>query len=485
MLGLFKILLFVLPVITALTGQAQNYVINRVPFSSRLNDEFSPVYYKGGIVFCSNMKDNSLINYTDTQNRLFRMFFAEGNDSSGWKYPVLFSKELTSGFNDGPATFTSDGKTIYFSRNNSTDRSLRNRIDSTNKLGIYRADFVNGSWINIIPFKYNDPLYSLCTPTISPDGKRIFFSSDIPGGFGGMDLYYCTLKEEEWDKPVNLGPLINTNGNEAFPYAAQYGKLYFASDGLKGLGKKDLFYTTEINEKWSAPVHMDSVINSPDDDFGLVIDTTLEKGYFSSRRGSNDDIYSFRTAPVEFSRCDTIKEDSFCFTLFDELYHTIDTIPVTYKWDFGQGVIREGVEVRHCFPGPGQYTVRLTITDDLTGDTITKFSTYDISLEESEQAYIRSSFVGIKDDPVLFDGSKINLSDFTVTDYLWNFGEGFKQAGPVISHVFSKTGEYTVQLGLLGGKDSLGIIRKKCYTKKFRIYNYFREQRMDNEMSSR
>jgi len=466
---------------TDLYAQPRRFVVKPTSFSSRINDEFSPVFYKNGIVFCTNQRDNSLISYNDEKSRLYKVFFVARKDSTGWRSPEILSKEITTGFNDGPATFDTTGNLMYYSRNNSIENSLRNVSDSSNKLGIFSAEFINGTWTNINPFPYNNLLYSLGTPSLSPDGKRIYFSSDMPGGIGGMDLYYCDRKNDAWDKPVNLGPVINTKKNESFPFAGKYSKLYFASDGHKGLGGKDLFYTQQINGEWIVPVHLDSAINSPFDDFGIVTDSTFENGYFSTNRRKTDDIFSFSSAPVEFTSCDSIKENNYCFTLYDEKHKLIDTIAVTYKWDFGDGIIRIGKEVKHCFPGPGKYSVKLSIIDDLTGDTISNQVEYKVELENIKQAYINSYNIGIEDKSISFTGVTTNLKGFRITDYLWNFGDGFKPGGPLMSTTFKKKGDYTVQLGLLGEKDSLGIVPKICVMKKIRIYNNYQELALKSE----
>jgi len=291
----------------------------------------------------------------------------------------------------------------------------------------------------------------------------------MPGGNGGMDLYYCDRSNNDWNQPVNLGPIINTSKNESFPFACKFGKLYFASDGLEGFGGKDLFYTNEINGEWIVPVHLDSAINSAADDFGIVIDSTFENGYFSTNRRITDDIFSFSSAPVEFTDCDTIKENNYCFTLYDERHQTIDTILATYQWDFGDGIISIGKEVRHCFPGPGNYSVKLSIIDDLTGDFIAKQVEYKVELQNIEQAYINSSDVGIVDKSISFEGVTIDLKGFRITDYFWNIGDGFKPGGPLLNATFKKKGEYTVKLGLLGEKDSRGVIPKICVMKKIKI----------------
>ena len=355
---------------------------------------------------------------------------------------------------------------MYFTRNNSVVSLLRNISDTTNKLGIFSADFSGGKWINIKPFRYNNPAYSLSTPSLAPDGERIYFASDMPGGSGGMDLYYCTWHDNDWDKPVNMGPVINTGKNESFPFACKYRRVYFASDGHKGFGKKDLFYTMEINGEWSTPVHLDSAINSPADDFGIVLDSTFNTGYFSTNRRNTDDIFSFSTAPVEFGICDSIRKNNYCFTFYDERHRIIDTIPVTYNWDFGDGIIHTGTEVRHCFPGAGHYTVKLNIIDDVTGDTIAKQAIYKVDLENYRQALINSPDTGIEDKPISFEGVLTDLKDTRITDLFWNFGEGFNQGGPVMSQTFKKRGEYTVSFGLVEEKRQSGSSpQNMCYEK--------------------
>jgi hypothetical protein len=452
-----------------LYAQPERFLVKPTTFSSRINNEFSPVFYKGGIVFCSNQSDNSLVSYKDEQNRLFKIFYVTKKGNTGWNQPKILAKEITTDFNDGPVTFNENGNIIYYSRNNSIRNSLRNVSDTSNKLGIYSAELINGIWTNIKPFIFNNPLYFFCTPALTPDGERIYFSSDMPGGNGGMDLYYCDRGNNDWGRPVNLGPVINTPKNESFPFACKYGKLFFASDGHGGFGGKDLFYTQEINGEWIVPVHLDSAINSIADDFGLVTDSTLGNGYFSTNRRKTDDIFSFSSAPVEFTDCDTIKENNYCFTFYDEKHQAIDTILATYQWDFGDGMIRIGKEVKHCFPGPGNYSVKLSIIDDLTGDFIAKLVEYKVELEKIEQAYINSSYVGIVDKSISFEGVTSDLKGFRITDYFWNIGDGFKPGGPLMNATFIKKGEYTVKLGLFAEKDSLGVIPKICVMKKIKI----------------
>jgi len=457
-----------------LHAQNENFSVKRTSFSSQITDEFSPVFYRDGLIFCSNRDENSIIGYNENQKGLFKILFVK-KSTSGWKQPVLLADELSTFFNDGPITINQEGNTAWFSRNNRIEKVFGNVNDTTNKLGIFSAELTGEKWTNIVPFAFNDQRYNFTAPAISPDETRLFFSSDKPGGYGGMDLYYSEKKDDGWREPVNMGPLVNTPGSETFPFAAPDGKLFFSSDGHPGFGGKDIFYTLQIAVNWIAPVHLDSAINSIADDFGLITDSTFEHGYFSSNRMRTDDIFSFHIMQPQFVHCDTIKENNYCFTFYDERQQLIDTVPAIYIWDFGDGKIRKGKEVKYCFPGAGAYTVKLTIMDALEGKAIADKVEYKVDLKDIEQVLINSDNIGMVNQPVSFQGITTGLPDFTAKSYFWNFGDGFRPGGPIENKIFGKKGEYTVQLGLWGQKDSLGIIPEKCYQKKVRIINSYED----------
>ncbi|MCK4466500.1 MAG: OmpA family protein, partial [Bacteroidales bacterium] len=255
----------------------------------------------------------------------------------------------------------------------------------------------------------------------------------------------------------------------AYPFASKSGELYFSSDGLKGLGKKDIFFSKEVEGEWITPIHLDPPINSKEDDFGLVTDLNLEEGYFSSRRKKTDDIFSFKTEIHQFYNCDSLQENHYCFLFYDEGFPDVDTLPLRYEWDFGDGGKVIGLEAEHCFPGPGKYSVQLNIVDNKTGNTFFTQSSYEFELEDIEQPFINSTDASIVGNKIEFDGLKTNLPDFEIVDYIWDFGDGSKAKGPIIDHIYEKKGEYTVQLGLFGKKDSLGVIPKTCVYKKMNI----------------
>lgn len=458
-----------------------NYEVKPTTFSSRVWDEFSPVYYKNGIVFCSNQPSGSPVSYGDKHKGVFKIFYVEGNDSARWGKKQVLTPEISTDVNDGPATFSENGEMVFYSRNNTSNTRFKNMNDTTNKLGIYSAEFINGKWTNVQPFEHNNPLYTFCTPSLSADGNRLYFSSDIPGGYGELDLYYSEKQNNGWGAPVNLGPLVNTPKSEVFPFSCKSGKLFFATDGKPGMGGKDLFYTLEINRTWIEPVHLDPALNSPYDDFGLVTDPEFSKGYFSSNRAKTDDIYSFKLNTAEFGECDSMIENKFCFTFYDE-QQPPDTIPLTYEWNFGNGTKRYGTEVNHCFPGPGNYIITLTIRDKITGDAIVNESKYEVNLADTEQIRLKAYQVGLENQPVNFYGTG-KLPKVHSSGYLWDFGNGFTPGGPAMNKIFNKKGSYTVKLGLIQ-TDSLGT-KNRCVQKTIRIYSSYEELKSENDKTEK
>ena len=210
--------------------------------------------------------------------------------------PRKFSAELDSKAHEAIVSFSQDQQEIFLTRNRLPKK--RDRDGAILRLEIMHASRVDdGTWGPLQALPFNDDAYSIAHPALSPDGKRLFFSSDMPGGFGGKDLYVSYREEEGWGTPINLGPAINTEGNELYPFFHDNGQLYFSSDGHVGLGGQDIFRSMEAAEnEWEAAENMGYPINTGFDDFSIIVDETGGEGYFASNRKGGigaDDIYHF------------------------------------------------------------------------------------------------------------------------------------------------------------------------------------------------
>jgi outer membrane protein OmpA-like peptidoglycan-associated protein len=393
------------------------------------------------------------------------IWFVSLENGSESNSATILWKELLTPFNDGPVTFSPDGMEMIYSRNLDITRLNRDAFDSRNQLGLFSAIWVDTAWMEITPFPYNSKKFSITTPALSSDGERIYFASDMPGGYGGADLWYCDRSEDGWYPPVNLGPGINTKGNESYPYENEAGILYFASDGLGGLGKKDVFLTFELEGAWAAPVHLDKDINSREDDFGLITDLNSKEGYFASSRDKSDDIYHFVTRIPAFYLCDSLQKNYYCYYFTDESIVVVDSLPLSYQWSFSDGEIATGIEVEHCFPGEGQYLVQLHIIDNNTGNTFFTQSSFEVEITDVEQPFISSQDAFIRNEEISFDALSTNLPGLEIAEYYWDFGDGNTLRGAEVKHSYQRKGTYKVRLGLNSAPDSTGLETRECVYK--------------------
>jgi len=457
---------------TKVEGQPEAYSVKKASFSTDKYDEFSPVCYKNSIVFCSNRPLTKVLNYSTEENKGFIKINAVDSVGQGSLQTVrLFSKNLNTKLNDGPVTFNSKGDTIYFSRNILIDRKLSELSSVRNKLGIFYAIFDGKDWIKIRELRINSEWYNVTTPWISPDGERLYFTSDKPGGYGGSDLYYCQWTNNYWDEPVNLGAVINTKGNESYPFMNAAGEFYFSSDGHPGIGGKDIFFSRLADSSWIEPVCLDAPVNSEYDDFGIFTDTIMSEGYFSSNRDRSVDIFHFSTNYPQIFYNTIQKENNYCFTFRDNGSILIDTLNLKYRWSFGDEKPATGSIVSHCFPGPGNYIVRLDIIERETGKLFFTKLIDNLQIRDFEQPYIESPDFAVKGDNISFEGLKSYLPGFRILSYSWDFGDKTRAKGAKVTHSFTKNGEYSVNLELSLRSDSTGIIKKTGVSKKILIFN--------------
>ncbi|NBC09787.1 MAG: OmpA family protein [Bacteroidetes bacterium] len=251
--------------------------------------DLAPAFFRNGLVYTST-------NRPEGADRAYAgLFFApklEG-DSIVFGAASSFSGSLDQPFHEGVAAFNSSQNEIFFTRTRQTERQegrLRLEITAARLLP-------QGNWSALKPLPFSSDDYSVAHPSISKDGQRLYFSSDMPGGQGGKDIYVSVRVNGNWSEPLNLGKTINTEGDEVFPYIALDGSLYFSSDGLVGLGGQDLYRVCEDEAGlWGRPENLGAPFNTKADDFAIIVDSTGTMGYFTSNREGGkgaDDLYYF------------------------------------------------------------------------------------------------------------------------------------------------------------------------------------------------
>ena len=266
---------------------------------TRLNTEyfeFSPTYFKDGLVFVSSRRR---IGYIDKElgEPYFDLFFTELQPDGNPGRIKPFSMELNSPWHEGPVAFSEDFSRVYFTRNNYDAGGVITNDDGRVVLKIYEAKWGQyNDWSDVQEMAFNQNESTTMHPTLTPDGNRMFFASDRPGGFGQNDIYMVEKLNGKWSNPINLGPDVNTAGNEVTPFYHSSGYFFFASNGHPGKGGMDLFMIDMGNKKMGEVTNIGQPFNTPDDDFGFLMHPSGTRGYFSSNRQDGlgkDDIYMF------------------------------------------------------------------------------------------------------------------------------------------------------------------------------------------------
>lgn len=274
------------------------YEVQNLDFNSPGYD-FAPAWHNSGLYYSSSRDSAKAISWqhTWTGTQFFDLYFAEGEKTT-FATPQRLKGDASTKYHEANASCTPDGKQVYFTRNNFMNGDVGYSADKVIKLKIYRSDADGLKWTNDQSFEFNNDAYSVGHPALSPDGSVLYFVSDMPGGYGATDLYMSVKDGDKWGAPQNLGPGVNTEGYEMFPYAAPDGELFFASDGHGGLGGLDIFRTNQDikSKKWGKIRNVGAPINSAADDFGFTFGKDRSHGYFTSNRSGGhglDDIYGF------------------------------------------------------------------------------------------------------------------------------------------------------------------------------------------------
>ena len=281
-----------------LSPVVQKYKISNLTINTP-GSEFGAVFFKEkSVVFSSNFDDPSAAvqnTWSWAGGEYLDLYIADRIAGGALNSPQKFSKALNSKYHEGPVCFTDDGLQIFFTRNSDRKRSALSNDGPVN-LKIFRATLAGNDYVNIEPLPFCSDEYNVAHPSMSNDGTWLYFSSDMPGGFGGYDLYRVRFDRGFWGRPENLGPQINTEGNENFPFIHRSNTLYFSSDGHVGLGGLDVFKAKLERGQFRNVENLKRPVNSSKDDFSFVCDSAGTYGYFASNRpggAGSDDIYAF------------------------------------------------------------------------------------------------------------------------------------------------------------------------------------------------
>jgi outer membrane protein OmpA-like peptidoglycan-associated protein/tetratricopeptide (TPR) repeat protein len=282
------------------------FEVNNLDLNTDVSD-FGTTQYQNQLIFASSRGGGK--NYGWNEQPFLDLFSAEKQENGTYGNVENLDSNINTKYHESTVAFTPDDKVMYFTRNNYFNKKYKKDEDGTNRLKIFKATLNdNNHWDDVESIHFNSDAYSTAHPTINVQGTKMYFASDMLGTLGMSDIFEVDIKEDgSLGDPINLGPSVNTEGQETFPFINSEGDLYFSSNGFNGLGGLDVFVVRDFENKreLKQPMALENIgrpINSPMDDFGYYENLGTKEGFFTSNRDGgkgDDDIYSFTVPECE------------------------------------------------------------------------------------------------------------------------------------------------------------------------------------------
>ena len=263
--------------------------------------DFGLSYFGKDQVTFASTRNNDNPTYLWNNLPYLNLYKAKLNEKNQLIEVLPFSEEINTKSHESNATFSRDGKTMYFNR--TSKKRLKNGDERVANIKIYKAELIDETWTNVKALAFTSDLYNTEHPSLSKDGNTLYFASDMPGSLGSFDIYKVDILEDgSTGIPIGLGSLINTSEREQFPFISDINTLYFSSNGHQGYGGLDVFRSNDINGTFSNPVNLGEPINGSMDDFGYIIKENDNKGYVSSNRSGEDQLFVFSRAENQLTK---------------------------------------------------------------------------------------------------------------------------------------------------------------------------------------
>ncbi|WP_185968826.1 PKD domain-containing protein [Carboxylicivirga sp. M1479] len=433
--------------------KAQGLSVKTLSFNEKHNDEMAPFVQDSLLYFRSNKNVKFGIKGVDQdKENMLNLFSVYQAADSTWEEPVQFMPNYFSDLNTSSIVFYPDSNEIYFTESHIKDKKELKK-GTVDFRGIYVGKAKENGFKRAKSLPFNSRRsFNVGHPTLSPDGQKMFFTSDKEGGYGGYDLYFSERQGDSWGEAVNLGDVLNTGGHELFPFYHPSGKLYFASDSLGGQGGFDIFYTERTESGWERPIAMDEQINTEANEYSCYIYADGQRGYFASDRYGSSDILEFEYLFPVFHTADKQKENTFTYRFYDQMNGKGDG-PLKYVWRFGDGHQAEGDTVIHKYKAEGEYHVQSVLVDTVENVELFVLNDFYQTVAKKIQVYINVPDEVKVGDRIRLDASSSNFGEFVPNGYYWELPDGSKQKGETIEYIFRTKGKHIVKCGTISMDD--------------------------------
>lgn len=454
---------------------SQEYEVQPCAFNTPYN-EFAPAFYDRELLFCSDKKVHAAISRIDAEGKFpSGIYLAKSAQSM---QSQLLAPEFLTRLNTGPSYYDKKNQTLWFGR---TITSGTNKAQ-----GLFYTQLQNGVWSEPKAFEHNsdDAGYSIAYPFITEDNNYLYFTSDMQGGSGLKDLYRCARQSTGWSAPENLGPEVNTPKNEISPYIDSSGKLYFSSDSDPSGSDYDIFYVLPEQNNFKYKQILPAPVNSPFDDFSMIVGPDGESGFLSSNRNNNqDDIFSFKLMYPVFESCPPAELPTFCYLFEETELLPNDTMPLIFEWEFGDGKKQNGLSAEHCYEDYGSYHVQLNVYDSLTRIQFARVSEVDVVINKSPFPFITSPDSCMPQQAIKLTTAGTDLDNFEIDQIFWDLGDGKKIKADSLEYIYEKPGYYTVTVGMIS-QPVEGKTMKTCATKIISVGTFSELSEFENPNES-
>ncbi len=466
-------LLIAVGYIACCTLHAQDYEITEAPFNSEEAD-FSGAFNGNQFVFSSTRAKTNLSFLEDTIQAFFTdLYVVEINADGEFGKANALKGNVNTLHNEGQATFSPSGNLMIYTGNVKNGKTNKFQKVEEFKLGLFTAERFKDNWLITAEFPYNsrDGKFSVAHPCLSDNDSVLYFASNMPGGYGGSDIYRSFWKSNMWSVPENLGKNINTKGNEFFPFINEFGILFFSTNAREDSEGMDIYYSTEEKKEFIEPQRLNGSINSEYDEFAYSEKPGVHTGTFSSNRNDGvDDIFFFAKYINNFQNCHNNDKPYLCYHIVDEKLLNVDSLPFKYEWNLGDGTVLHGNEVDHCYKAYGKYTVTLNVIDTTTKQVFAKVSRVEINCMAEDKPYIITHDTIYANVPFECLVDLNEFKGFEVEKIEWELNDGSQFRTKEFTHQFKQTGSYQIKCGLIGKKKGK-IYPRICVFKDIVVIN--------------
>ncbi|MFN0032498.1 MAG: OmpA family protein [Flavobacteriales bacterium] len=448
-----KCLLTAMLLLATTLCRSQNYEVTQAPFNSEEAD-FSGAFNGKYFVFSSTRAKTNLSFLEDTTLTFFTdLYVVEMKANGEYSRVENLKGNVNTLYNEGQAAFSPSGNLMVYTGNMKQGKTNKLEKVEEFKLGLFTAERFRDSWLLTSEFPYNsrEGKYSVAHPCLVGNDSILYFASNMPGGYGGSDIYRSFWQNNMWSTPENLGKNVNTKGNEFFPFMNEYGVLFFSTNARKDAEGMDIYYTTEENAQFAEPQKLNSTINTEYDEFAYAERPGNMMGTFSSNRNDGvDDIFFFAKYINNYNDCLDNERPTLCYRIVDEKLSAHTDPGFKYRWNMGDGTVMYGNEVEYCFPDYGIYNISLDVIDTATHQVFAKVSTIELDISNDDKPFILSR------DTVFTTSTfdcLINTDEFKgfeVEKVEWELSDGGQFRTYDFVHQFKTPGTYRVKCGLVG-----------------------------------